>query len=114
VLLRCILTEGNILYDGIPTNKINLGALRTNVRIISPNPESPSDTLRGNLDSFGQHGGAALNDVHRGAGLFSIQIEGGEGRITLEATISSEGGSLLISQRHIWHLPGPSPVAVSF
>jgi len=74
----------------------------------------PSDTLRGYLDSFGQHGGAALNDVHRGVGLFSIQIEDDEGRITLEATISSEGGSLLISQRHIWHLPGPSPVAVSF
>ena len=114
VPLRCIPTEGNVLHDGIPTSKINPDALRTNVTIISLVLKSPSSTLRGNSDSFGQRGGAALNNAHWGAGLFSIQSEGGEGRTTLEATISSEGGSLLISQRHIWHLPGPSPVAVSF
>ena len=82
VLLRCILTEGNILYDGIPTSKINLGTLRTNITIISPIPESPSDTLRGNSDSFGQHGNAALIGVHRGAGLFSLS----RARVTKEGS----------------------------
>ena len=33
-LLRCIFTEGNVYYDGIPTNKINLDALRTSITII--------------------------------------------------------------------------------
>ena len=33
-LLRCILTEGSVYYDGIPTNKINLDALRSNITII--------------------------------------------------------------------------------
>lgn len=33
-LLRCILTEGNVYYDGITTNSINLDALRSNITII--------------------------------------------------------------------------------
>lgn len=33
-LLRCIFTEGNVYYDGIPTSGINLDALRSNVTII--------------------------------------------------------------------------------
>ena len=33
-LLRCILTEGTVYYDGIPTDKINLDALRSNITII--------------------------------------------------------------------------------
>ena len=33
-LLRCILTEGTVYYDGIPTSKINLDALRSNITII--------------------------------------------------------------------------------
>ena len=33
-ILRCILTEGTVYYDGIPTNEINLDALRSNITII--------------------------------------------------------------------------------
>ena len=33
-LLRCILTEGEVLYDGINTDKINLDILRSNITII--------------------------------------------------------------------------------
>ena len=33
-LLRCILTEGVVRYDGLPTDKINLDALRSNITII--------------------------------------------------------------------------------
>ena len=33
-LLRCILTEGMVLYDGMPIDTINLDALRSNVTII--------------------------------------------------------------------------------
>ena len=87
-LLRCILTEGNAVYDGIPTSKINLDALRTNVTIIPQVPELLSDTLRGSLDPFGQHDDATLNNALWAAGLFTIQSEDGKGRITLETNIS--------------------------
>ena len=100
-LLRCIFTEGNVLYDGIPTSKINLDALRTNITIIPQVPELLSDTLRGNLDPFGQYDDATLNDALRAAGLFSIQSEDDEGRVTLETAISSGGGNLSIGQRQI-------------
>lgn len=33
-LLRCILTEGKVYYDGIPTEDINLDALRSSITII--------------------------------------------------------------------------------
>lgn len=33
-LLRCILTEGKVYYDRIPTDSINLDALRSNITII--------------------------------------------------------------------------------
>ena len=40
-LLRCILTEGMVLYDGMPIDTINLDALRSNVTII-PQVVSPT------------------------------------------------------------------------
>lgn len=100
-LLRCILTEGAFYFDGIDTTKINLEALRTNVTIIPQVPELLSDTLRGNLDPFDQHDDVTLNDALRAAGLFSVQSEDDEGRITLETSISSGGGNLSIGQRQI-------------
>lgn len=33
-LLRCIVTEGKVYYDGMPTDSINLDALRSNITII--------------------------------------------------------------------------------
>ncbi len=33
-LLRCILTEGDVRYGGLPTGQINLDALRSSVTII--------------------------------------------------------------------------------
>jgi len=88
VLLRCILTKGNVVYDGIPTRRINLDALRTNITIIPQVPELLNDTLQGNLDPFGHHDDATLNNALRAAGLFTIQSEDGEGKIMLETDIS--------------------------
>ncbi|TFK34799.1 hypothetical protein BDQ12DRAFT_761446 [Crucibulum laeve] len=69
-LLQCILTEGNVFYDGIPTNNLNLDALR-------------------DLDPFEKHDDATLNAALRDAGLFSLQTENCEGRITLDTKIAS-------------------------
>ena len=61
-LLRCIFTEGNVRFDGLPTEKINLDALRSSVTIIPqvvcvsplsgclsrrPNPSVPAGVANG-------------------------------------------------------------------
>ena len=33
-LLRCIYTQGTVYYDGLPTDSVNLDALRSNITII--------------------------------------------------------------------------------
>ncbi|KAG1908484.1 uncharacterized protein F5891DRAFT_993333 [Suillus fuscotomentosus] len=100
-LLRCIFTEGDVYYDGIPTSGINLNALRSNVTIIPQIPELLSGTLRQNLDLFDQHDDAVLYDALRAAGLFSVQDEFEEGRLTLDSVIASGGTNLSVGQRQI-------------
>ncbi|KIJ38971.1 hypothetical protein M422DRAFT_258389 [Sphaerobolus stellatus SS14] len=102
-LLRCIITEGTTFYDGLPTNTINLDALRSHITIIPQMPELLSGTLRKNLDPFEQHDDATLNGALEDAGLFSLQSEGtsDEGRITLDSKIASAGGNLSVGQRQI-------------
>ncbi|KIK71390.1 hypothetical protein GYMLUDRAFT_254610 [Collybiopsis luxurians FD-317 M1] len=100
-LLRCILTEGTVYYDGIPTNKINLDALRSNITIIPQVPELLSGSLRQNLDPFDQYDDATLNDGLRSAGLFALQSEMNERRITLDSSIASGGSNLSVGQRQI-------------
>ena len=40
-LLRCIITEGEVYFDGRPTSRVNLDALRTSITII-PQTVRPS------------------------------------------------------------------------
>ncbi|KIJ62401.1 hypothetical protein HYDPIDRAFT_94464 [Hydnomerulius pinastri MD-312] len=100
-LLRCIFTEGDVYFDGIPTSKINLDALRSNITIIPQIPELLSGNLRGNLDPFEQHDDATMNDALRLAGLFALQDDSEESRLTLDSPISSGGGNLSVGQRQI-------------
>ncbi|KAF9475019.1 multidrug resistance-associated ABC transporter [Pholiota conissans] len=100
-LLRCIITEGNVFYDGLPTHTVNLDALRSHVTIIPQTPELLSGTLRRNLDPFEQHDDATLNNALRDAGLFSLQEDMDEARITLDTDIASGGNNLSVGQRQI-------------
>ncbi|KAF8885698.1 multidrug resistance-associated ABC transporter [Gymnopilus junonius] len=100
-LLRCIFTEGSVYYDNLPTNKINLEDLRSSVTIIPQMPELLSGTLRRNLDPFDQHDDAALNSALRAAGLFTLQAEMDEARLTLDSGIASSGNNLSVGQRQI-------------
>ena len=123
-LLRCILTEGQVYYDGLLTNTLNLDALRSNITIIPQmvcppllpsmfthslllQPELMSGTLRQNLDPFGEHDDAVLNDALRSAGLFALQerihenAEAEAPRITLDSDIAGGGGNLSVGQRQI-------------
>ncbi|KAL4242609.1 hypothetical protein ABKN59_011139 [Abortiporus biennis] len=100
-LLRCILTEGAVYYDNIPTKDINLDILRSNITIIPQVPELLSGTLRQNLDPFSQYDDATLNDALRASGLFSLQNDSTKAKITLDTQISSGGGNLSVGQRQI-------------
>ncbi|KAF9449105.1 multidrug resistance-associated ABC transporter [Macrolepiota fuliginosa MF-IS2] len=100
-LLRCIVVEGDVFYDGINTKNINLEALRSKITIIPQIPELISGTLRRNLDPFEQYDDAILNDSLRASGLFSLQAEDTEKRLTLDSQISSGGSNLSVGQRQI-------------
>ncbi|KAF7367211.1 ATP-binding cassette transporter [Mycena sanguinolenta] len=100
-LLRCIFTEGTVHYDGIPTSTLNLDALRSNITIIPQIPELLTGSLRKNLDLFEQFDDATLNGALRAAGLFALQSEMDEGKITLDSEISAGGGNLSVGQRQI-------------
>ncbi|KAJ7185322.1 multidrug resistance-associated ABC transporter [Mycena filopes] len=100
-LLRCIPTEGSVRYDGIETSELNLDALRSSITIIPQVPELLSGSLRANLDPFGQYDDAELNFALRAAGLFALQNEMDEGRLTLESTISSGGANLSVGERQV-------------
>ncbi|CAK5280078.1 unnamed protein product [Mycena citricolor] len=100
-LLRTIFTEGHVVYDGIPTDSLNLDALRSNITIIPQIPELLTGTLRKNLDLFEEHDDATLNSALQAAGLFALQSEMDEGRITLDTQVSSGGVNLSVGQRQI-------------
>ncbi|KAJ7791217.1 hypothetical protein B0H14DRAFT_3094524 [Mycena olivaceomarginata] len=103
-LLRCIPTEGSMRYDGRETSELNLDALRTSITIIPQVPELLSGSLRANLDPFGQYDDVELNYALRAAGLFALQDEIDEDRITLDSTISTGGANLSVGQRQIFAL----------
>ncbi|KAI0066573.1 P-loop containing nucleoside triphosphate hydrolase protein [Artomyces pyxidatus] len=100
-LLRCIPTEGNVYYDGLPMSSVNLDNLRSSITIIPQMPELLSGTLRENLDPFGQFDDAALNSALRAAGLFALQVDSDDNRVTLDSAVSSGGGNLSVGQRQI-------------
>ena len=53
------------------------------------------------MDPFEQHDDATLNDALRAAGLFSLQEELEEARLTLDSNIASGGGNLSVGQRQV-------------
>ncbi|KAJ6555073.1 hypothetical protein DFH09DRAFT_1318263 [Mycena vulgaris] len=103
-ILRCIPTEGSVVYDGVETSELNLDALRSSITIIPQVPELLSGSLRANLDPFGQYDDAELNYALRAAGLFALQSEMDEGRVTLDSSISTGGSNFSVGQRQIFAL----------
>ena len=53
------------------------------------------------MDPFEQHDDATLNDALRAAGLFTLQEELEEARLTLDSNIASGGGNLSVGQRQV-------------
>ena len=57
--------------------------------------------MRQNLDPFDEYDDATLNDALYAAGLFSLQGEMDEGRVSLDSSISAGGSNLSVGQRQI-------------
>lgn len=116
-LLRCIYTDGEMHYAGIPTSSIDLNALRSNITIIPQvvrldsadtrrqlticQPELLADSLRKNLDMLGCHDETELHAALRSAGLFTLQSEAGKNRLTLDSQVTTGGRNLSIGQSQI-------------
>ncbi|GAW05721.1 ABC transporter [Lentinula edodes] len=101
-LLRCILTRGDVFYDGILTSTLNLDSLRSQITIIPQTPELISGNLRQNLDPFEEHADYVLNDALKSAGLVSLQEDlENEDKVNLDTPISSGGANLSVGQRQI-------------
>ncbi|KAJ7655408.1 P-loop containing nucleoside triphosphate hydrolase protein [Mycena rosella] len=103
-LLRCIPTEGSVMYDGLKTSELNLDALRSSITIIPQVPELLNGSLLANLDPFGQYEDAELNYALRAAGFFALQSEMDDGKIMLDSSISTGGSNLSVGQRQIFAL----------
>lgn len=54
------LDEGRILIDNVDINSMNLNELRSKISIVPQDPVLFTDTLRANLDPFGQYSDAKL------------------------------------------------------
>ncbi|KAJ7578665.1 P-loop containing nucleoside triphosphate hydrolase protein [Mycena floridula] len=100
-LLRCIYTEGTVYLDGIPTARINLDDVRTAITIIPQIPELLNGTLRYNLDPFDAYDDLILNNALRCSGLYSLQDEADDTRITLDSNIAAGGANVSVGQRQI-------------
>ncbi|KAL4267318.1 ATP-binding cassette transporter C [Pleurotus pulmonarius] len=100
-LLHAIPVDGSMYLDGILTDNINLDVLRSTISIIPQVPDLLSGTLRQNLDPFSQYDDAVLNSALRAAGLFSLQSDEDESRITLDTMLGSGGNNLSVGQRQI-------------
>ena len=57
--------------------------------------------MRENLDPFSQYDDATLNSALRASGLFSLQSDDDDGRLTLDSQIASSGSNLSVGQRQI-------------
>lgn len=78
-----------------------MDALRASITIIPQQPELLSGTVRQNLDPFDEHDDAVLHSALRSAGLYGLQEETTESRITLDTPVASGGGNLSLGQRQI-------------
>lgn len=98
-------TTGSVIIDGKRTEHLNLHALRSNVTIIPQDPILLSGSLRFNLDPFGDHDDAILNDSLQRSGLGAIRhAETGTStpqRLTLDFQITAGGGNLSQGQRQL-------------
>lgn len=104
-LLRMVPTTGEVTIDGQRTDTMNLHDLRTNVTIIPQDPILLSGSLRFNLDPFGEHDDAVLNDAMQRSGLGQVQRSTSGAstplRITLDTQIAAGGSNLSQGQRQL-------------
>lgn len=92
-LLRTLeLSGGSITIDGIDIATMGLHRLRSSISLIPQDAVIYSGTLRYNLDPLGEHDDATLHDALQRTSLTDL---------SLDMTITEEGGNLSAGQRSL-------------
>ncbi|CAF0816466.1 unnamed protein product [Didymodactylos carnosus] len=94
-LFRMAELEGNILIDGIDTKQISLHNLRRHISIIPQNPVLFNDTLRINLDPFGEY-----SDIEIWKALDEVQLKS-ELVNGLSQQVTEGGTNFSVGQRQL-------------
>lgn len=111
-LLRALKVTGKVYYDGVDTEKIDLHSLRSHITLIPQQPELISGSIRENLDPFGEHDDAVLNEALHAAQLHEVgqsqsteDQSGGQGgsksNVGLDTTVEKGGTNFSMGQRQI-------------
>jgi ABC-type multidrug transport system fused ATPase/permease subunit len=117
-LLRAILVEGSVYYDGVKTSSVSLATLRSKITIIPQvvrfvaarckaslahalQPELVNGTIRHNLDMFEEHDDGTLNDALHSSGLFLLQEKLENRGLNLDTQVAAGGANLSIGQRQV-------------
>ncbi|KZT60612.1 multidrug resistance-associated ABC transporter [Calocera cornea HHB12733] len=100
-LLKLIPTSGDVYFDGIPTENVNLDILRSKMAIIPQDPTLISGTIRSNLDPIEQHDDAVLHRALRAVGLIGHSESGETAGFNLDTVVSSSGSNFSVGQRQL-------------
>ncbi|KAJ8684208.1 hypothetical protein QAD02_020000 [Eretmocerus hayati] len=84
--------EGEIIIDGIDTGHIGLSDLRARISIIPQEPVLFSQTLRYNLDPFGQYDDSVLWDA-----LKEVELN----ELSLDHQVAENGNNFSVGQRQL-------------
>ncbi|UJR31942.1 hypothetical protein I4U23_019415 [Adineta vaga] len=94
-LFRMAELDGRILIDGIDTKQLSLYDLRRHISIIPQDPVLFNDTLRINLDPFGEYSDMEIWNALEEVQLKSDEISG------LQQQITEGGSNLSVGQRQL-------------
>ncbi|XP_034007075.1 multidrug resistance-associated protein 4-like [Trematomus bernacchii] len=97
-LFRLAEPQGKIYIDGVLTSEIGLHDLRTKMSIIPQDPVLFTDTVRKNLDPFGQHSDEDLWRALEEVQLKSV-VEELPGK--LETVLAESGSNFSVGQRQL-------------
>ncbi|XP_036946537.1 multidrug resistance-associated protein 4-like isoform X2 [Acanthopagrus latus] len=97
-LFRLAEPQGKIYIDGVLTSEIGLHDLRQKMSIIPQDPVLFTDTVRKNLDPFGQH-----NDEDLWKALEEVQLKSAVEELPgkLETVLAESGSNFSVGQRQL-------------
>ncbi|KXN88203.1 ATP-binding cassette transporter abc4 [Leucoagaricus sp. SymC.cos] len=97
---KCLVTQGEVYLDGIPTSKLGVATLRSKFTVIPQTPDLFNGSLRDNLDPFHDFDDADLHSALQSVGLQLLQKDQ-EPQSLLDTQVIGRGENLSVGQRQI-------------